>query len=147
MQTSNTESALLAAIRAAPADDLPRLVYADWLDERGGHWRHALAAYIRANCDSPALRIGPPGQPATDIRAGVYLADPLPGVRWVTSRGFVCGCVLGVSDWHHFAAAITAAHPIEFVILSPRAGWTRKQRRQWPLIKFPARLPKQLSGP
>jgi uncharacterized protein (TIGR02996 family) len=29
------EAAFLAAIRANPADDLPRLVYADWLDERG----------------------------------------------------------------------------------------------------------------
>jgi uncharacterized protein (TIGR02996 family) len=29
------EAALLAAVRADPADDLPRLVYADWLEERG----------------------------------------------------------------------------------------------------------------
>jgi len=29
-----TEDAFLAAITANPADDLPRLVYADWLDER-----------------------------------------------------------------------------------------------------------------
>lgn len=28
-------AAFLAAVVAAPADDLPRLVYADWLDERG----------------------------------------------------------------------------------------------------------------
>jgi uncharacterized protein (TIGR02996 family) len=31
------EDALLAAVRAAPADDAPRLVYADWLDEHGRH--------------------------------------------------------------------------------------------------------------
>lgn len=31
----NEEEALLAAIAAAPADALPRLVYADWLEERG----------------------------------------------------------------------------------------------------------------
>jgi uncharacterized protein (TIGR02996 family) len=30
------EDAFLAAIRANPADDTARLVYADWLDERGG---------------------------------------------------------------------------------------------------------------
>ncbi len=29
------EAAFLAAIAAAPADALPRLVYADWLEERG----------------------------------------------------------------------------------------------------------------
>lgn len=31
----NDEGALLAAIAAAPDDDAPRLVYADWLEERG----------------------------------------------------------------------------------------------------------------
>ncbi|MCU0703845.1 MAG: TIGR02996 domain-containing protein [Fimbriiglobus sp.] len=40
----STESALLAAIAAAPDDDLPRLVYADWLDENGQPLR---AEFIR----------------------------------------------------------------------------------------------------
>src|SRR4051812_19383817 len=31
------EDAFLAAIRAAPGDDAPRLIYADWLDEQGRH--------------------------------------------------------------------------------------------------------------
>jgi uncharacterized protein (TIGR02996 family) len=38
------EPAFLAAIQAAPADDAPRLVYADWLDEQG---RHEQAEMIR----------------------------------------------------------------------------------------------------
>jgi uncharacterized protein (TIGR02996 family) len=33
MATMTTEQALLAAVWADPHDDLPRLVYADWLDE------------------------------------------------------------------------------------------------------------------
>ena len=37
--------ALLEAVFAAPADDAPRLVYADWLDEHG---EPAQAAFIRA---------------------------------------------------------------------------------------------------
>ena len=37
--------ALLAAIRANPDEDTPRLMYADWLDEHG---RAKRAAYIRA---------------------------------------------------------------------------------------------------
>jgi uncharacterized protein (TIGR02996 family) len=50
--------ALLAAIRAAPDDDAPRLVYADWLDEHGQPER---AEFIRVQCElarrkSPALR-------------------------------------------------------------------------------------------
>lgn len=40
----STEPALLAAIAASPDDDLPRLVYADWLDENG---RHLRAEFIR----------------------------------------------------------------------------------------------------
>jgi uncharacterized protein (TIGR02996 family) len=39
------EDALLTAIAAAPLDDAPRLVYADWLQDRG---QDAKAEYIRA---------------------------------------------------------------------------------------------------
>jgi len=51
-------TALLDAIRAAPDDDAPRLVYADWLDEHGQPER---AEFIRVQCElarqeSPALR-------------------------------------------------------------------------------------------
>ena len=44
---SGDEAALLAAVIAAPEDDLPRLVYADWLDERGEGSDAARAEYIR----------------------------------------------------------------------------------------------------
>jgi uncharacterized protein (TIGR02996 family) len=40
----SAEPALLAAVAAAPDDDLPRLVYADWLDENG---RPLRAEFIR----------------------------------------------------------------------------------------------------
>jgi uncharacterized protein (TIGR02996 family) len=51
-------AALLAAIRAAPDDDAPRLIYADWLDE---HSQPERAEFIRVQCelarnDSPTLR-------------------------------------------------------------------------------------------
>ncbi|MBY0456947.1 MAG: TIGR02996 domain-containing protein, partial [Gemmataceae bacterium] len=39
-----TEDALLAAVAANPADDLPRLVYADWCDEND---RPVRAEFIR----------------------------------------------------------------------------------------------------
>lgn len=45
------EAAFLAAIRAAPTDDLPRLVYADWLDE---HDRPG-GGFLRAECELAAL--------------------------------------------------------------------------------------------
>jgi uncharacterized protein (TIGR02996 family) len=41
------ESALLAAIRANPDEDTPRLVYADWLDEQGGASNAVRAEHIR----------------------------------------------------------------------------------------------------
>jgi uncharacterized protein (TIGR02996 family) len=42
------ELALLRHIEAYPDDDLPRLVYADWLDEQG---RHTRAEFIRVQCE------------------------------------------------------------------------------------------------
>jgi uncharacterized protein (TIGR02996 family) len=42
---TSDEDALISAIEAAPDDDAPRLVYADWLQERGGE---AKADYLRA---------------------------------------------------------------------------------------------------
>jgi uncharacterized protein (TIGR02996 family) len=44
--------ALLAAIREAPSDDAPRLVYADWLDDHGDPAR---AEFIRVQCELARL--------------------------------------------------------------------------------------------
>jgi uncharacterized protein (TIGR02996 family) len=44
------EAAFLEAIRGAPADDTPRLVFADWLDERGEPGDAQWAAGIRLQC-------------------------------------------------------------------------------------------------
>jgi uncharacterized protein (TIGR02996 family) len=50
---SPDESALIAGIVATPDDDLPRLVYADWLDENGQSER---ARFIRVQCEIEKLR-------------------------------------------------------------------------------------------
>src|SRR4051812_3209207 len=42
------EAALLAAIAAHPAEDTPRLAYADWLDEHAADLPDPAAARIRA---------------------------------------------------------------------------------------------------
>jgi uncharacterized protein (TIGR02996 family) len=53
--------ALLEAIRAAPEDDAPRLVYADWLEEHGeGETDRDRAEFIRAQCELARLRFGSP---------------------------------------------------------------------------------------
>lgn len=43
------EHALLAAVHVDPDDDVPRLVYADWLEERGGDGDAARAEFIRGH--------------------------------------------------------------------------------------------------
>lgn len=48
----STEAALLVAVCAAPDDDLPRLVYADWCDEQG---RHIRADFIRSQVELARL--------------------------------------------------------------------------------------------
>ena len=50
-----TEDALLAAIWESPHDDLPRLVYADFLDESGDPAKAARAEFIRVQCELAKL--------------------------------------------------------------------------------------------
>jgi uncharacterized protein (TIGR02996 family) len=53
--------ALLEAIRAAPEDDAPRLVYADWLEEHAeGDADRDRAEFIRVQCARARLRVGSP---------------------------------------------------------------------------------------
>src|SRR4051794_4771556 len=52
------ESAFLAAVRDAPEDDGPRLVYADWLDEQGDPDLSARAELIRVQCGLAHLPAG-----------------------------------------------------------------------------------------
>jgi uncharacterized protein (TIGR02996 family) len=44
--------ALVAAVLAAPADDLPRLIYADYLDDLGTPAAAARAEFVRLQCDT-----------------------------------------------------------------------------------------------
>src|SRR3954470_24305745 len=55
MPPSNDREGLLAAIHAAPGDDVPRLVYADWLDEHGDATDQARARFIRLQIESERL--------------------------------------------------------------------------------------------
>jgi len=52
------EREFLDAIVADLDDDTPRLVFADWLDERGGEDDQARAALIRAQCRLEQLPVG-----------------------------------------------------------------------------------------
>src|SRR4051794_3229291 len=82
------EDALLRAIRAEPEDDWPRLVYADWLEERGD----PRAEFIRAQCALAGLPPADPRRPGLEARAQELLREH--HARWVEP---VCS-LLGVPD-------------------------------------------------
>jgi uncharacterized protein (TIGR02996 family) len=108
------EQALVRWILTDPADDLPRLVYADWLDEnakllspcphcgggRPGEWMYAVNRDGEcATCDGALFQSDGRGKRAAAIRAMVHLvatfADPEPFdfvARW------------GTHDPHYLAA-------------------------------------------
>ena len=72
----------LAAIRATPADDLPRLALADWLDERG---EHARAEFIRVQCE--LARMDEAGEGEIDPNEGhTCWQSPCPVCELVTRR-------------------------------------------------------------
>jgi uncharacterized protein (TIGR02996 family) len=49
------EDAFLANIRARPHDDAPRLIFADWLEERGRKGDSGRAEFIRVQCAIPRI--------------------------------------------------------------------------------------------
>ena len=86
--------AFLQAILADPDDDAPRLVYADWLEERGD----PRAEFIRAQCAANGLPFGDPERARLRKRAGALLARheaewvgdvPRYARSWRFRRGFV----------------------------------------------------------
>ncbi len=52
------ELALVATILASPADDLPRLVYCDWLEEQNDCGDAAFAAFIRRSIEAAQVDVG-----------------------------------------------------------------------------------------
>ena len=63
---SDDEAAFLQTISAAPDDDLPRLVFADWLEERGDAER---AEFIRLQCELASAPDSDPMRPFLVWRA------------------------------------------------------------------------------
>jgi uncharacterized protein (TIGR02996 family) len=83
-----TEAQLVAAVVAAPGDDAPRLVYADWLSERGD----PRGELVALQCELARMV---PGQRRDDLRSRCGILErrmtaPLgvDGARWRWHRGF-----------------------------------------------------------
>lgn len=103
---TDEEAALLRMIRHNPDDDLPRLVYADWLEENGQEWR---ASAIRSQCDSPEFHY------ETD-----YYID---NVRVTWNRGFISKAKCTVSEWEENRHALCERHPVQLVDIVDAGGF------------------------
>src|SRR5580704_9481671 len=85
----------LRAVLDAPGDDLPRLIYADWLDEHGDPDR---AEFIRSQIELARLPRSAPGRKPLRARAAELLRRhraawlaPLPRLPEVRFNGFERG--------------------------------------------------------
>ncbi|HUR53172.1 MAG TPA: TIGR02996 domain-containing protein [Gemmataceae bacterium] len=136
------EAAILAAIAAQPAEDTPRLAYADWLDEHGDAAARIRAEFIRVQCAIKPLD----DLPSADAQqyATLYrrqneileghrrdLLGPLGEElnetdmhRDVTfDRGFVSDLTLEVPRFLRHADAIAAFQPLPVVTVTGLGPW------------------------
>jgi uncharacterized protein (TIGR02996 family) len=112
--------AFLDAIREAPDDDAPRLIFADWLDDHGDADR---AAFIRAQVRLAPLP--PQGLARLDLedeaddllRKHPEWAGRLPELAqaWEFRRGFVEAVTLHSGDFLCYASSLTADFPLREV--------------------------------
>jgi uncharacterized protein (TIGR02996 family) len=125
------DRAFFEAIREAPDDDVPRLIYADWLEEQGGNERAARAAFIRIQCRLAELPEDDPARDALEDEEADLLAEyerawtePLLGIAddWTFSRGFVERLSLGVAKFLENAEQLHEGYPVRalHLLLHPR---------------------------
>ncbi|HEY8504969.1 MAG TPA: TIGR02996 domain-containing protein, partial [Gemmataceae bacterium] len=113
--------AFLRAICASPDDDTPRLVFADWLEERGTAAEVAWAEFIRLQCEAERL-------PPEDERVGdlEFRAEGLAAaferewlgewaerlVNWSFRRGFLDGVVIEPRPFLRYGGSLFERHPL-----------------------------------
>jgi uncharacterized protein (TIGR02996 family) len=126
--TRTPEAAFLGAILADPDDDSPRLIYADWLDERGDADR---AEFIRVQCALHGAPADDRRRPAWRDREAALLtahaADWLGPLRgqfylWAFRRGFLDEVTLNAPAFLDGAAALFRAAPVRLARLLKAAG-------------------------
>jgi uncharacterized protein (TIGR02996 family) len=118
------ERAFLQAIRETGDDDLPRLVYADWLEENSSSAaQRARAEFIRVQCRLAHLEPRDPTYPELHCRQLALLAeherdwlgewaDRL--VRWEFDRGLLSGITVEPGPFA-LAGPLFAEHPVDRV--------------------------------
>src|SRR5947209_1378755 len=122
------DAAFLRLILADPDADGPRLLYADWLDERGDAAR---AEFIRVQCALAALPADDARRPALQARGDVLLEQnrfawgaPLRGlaVQWDFGRGFPVSARLEAKVFFARAEELFASVPVRHVDLLDVSG-------------------------
>ena len=121
--TPQDEQAFLTAIVAAPDDDTPRLVFADWLDERAQGDDTARAALIRAQCQLEHLPPSSKAGRALAKQAKAVLkqhgkrwakdltAAPLFVDAWAFRRGFLDAVTMSATTFARNAARLFEVAP------------------------------------
>ncbi len=131
-----SHDAFLHAIHASPADDLPRLVYADWLEENGDAAR---AEFIRVQCELATIDAIDPQRAALEDREHAllnehedrWLGDSRPEMtEWEFARGFVQSMTAelhGVSDefLHEHTAEIGTFHATDSPVVAD-SNWSNR---------------------
>lgn len=148
-----TDSRFLRGIIANPADDAPRFMFADWLDEHGQAER---AEFIRLQCElarivDPNIRCGCPGvltlpecpwchlrrreQELLDTHSACWL-EGIDGSGILVPkadfrRGFVAELTCTAAQFRDYGAAILQVQPVEKVALT--SFWTLEELAELPL--------------
>jgi uncharacterized protein (TIGR02996 family) len=121
----NPERAFLEDITAHPDDDAPRLIFADWLEDRNQPGDAERAEFIRIQCERAQLPLDDLRIPALRRREQELLQDhegdwleecpDLPGVFWSGfERGFVSSVsVEDLPTYRKYQERIHAAAPVQ----------------------------------
>jgi uncharacterized protein (TIGR02996 family) len=106
-----TDDALLAAVLAAPDDDTPRLVYADWLEDAGDVEQ---AEFIRLHIEHHRRPRPELARRADDLLSRHKQTWEIPGIKGVQRfrRGFVERLEMAAADFIAHAERIGATAPV-----------------------------------
>jgi uncharacterized protein (TIGR02996 family) len=83
MSTARASEQFLAAIQAAPDDDGPRLVYADWLQKRGD----VRGEFIAIQCTLAAMAEDPDDDARSDLQARQWQLFDAHAQEWLAELG------------------------------------------------------------
>jgi uncharacterized protein (TIGR02996 family) len=139
--------AFLRDICANPEDDTPRLIYADWLDERG---EEARAEFIRVQCEMYQREIVQgrrwlkghvrAHELSRELEAAVWSGLPESMRPMIWRRGFVDEVSCSWGDWVCHGPSVCARQPVTRLRLpesDPVMKWlgpyegSRNQRSPW----------------